>query len=392
MLAGLLLSWLPAAAQQVPPETADAVTKAQAGPWGEIEYFYIYLEAPDVLMERFPLPSAITRWAVPKMELGDLNKTLTSNGLTNEEVLELLAGPSPIREGDWVYLFPSDNLLLSLPRERRSQLYKYLSQFHPNSFHESPVYFPGSNVRLWAQGTKLAQDKIDLIDRLSFDRGGIDAFSDVPALLKAARGESEARSLYQQLSRTRTLMPRLVITPETDIESLLNYWITGINLRRKEIEPILKSISSTPGARYLDLVHLLPALPRKLLYTYPDTQMISMGLLPDCHWTTLNFFNYSPQDYYLTQLAATSAILENFVKVDPPYRFGDVMMFVNSNGEAVHSCTYIAADIVFTKNGRTPAMPWIFMDLTGLEQMYGVKDSGNRIQGFRHKKGLAPGR
>lgn len=70
----------------------------------------------------------------------------------------------------------------------------------------------------------------------------------MPALLKAARGESEARSLYQQLSRTRTLMPRLVITSETDIESLLNYWITGINLRRKEIEPILKSISSTPGA------------------------------------------------------------------------------------------------------------------------------------------------
>lgn len=61
------------------------------------------------------------------------------------------------------FICSSDNLLLSLPRERRSQLYKYLSQFHPNSFHESPVYFPGSNVRLWAQGTKLAQDKIDLI-------------------------------------------------------------------------------------------------------------------------------------------------------------------------------------------------------------------------------------
>lgn len=66
MLAGLLLSWLPAAAQQVPPETADAVTRSAGGPVGEIEYFYIYLEAPDVLMERFPLPSAITRWAVPR--------------------------------------------------------------------------------------------------------------------------------------------------------------------------------------------------------------------------------------------------------------------------------------------------------------------------------------
>lgn len=386
LLALLHLSLFSSAAEPAASEQIEAVTTVQEGPWGSLEYFYIYLEAPDALMERFPLPSTITRWAVPKMELSELNKTLTDHGLTNEEVLELLAGPTPIREGDWVYLFPSDKLLLGVTRERRSRLYQFLGQFHPNSFQESPIYFPSSNARLWARGTKLAEDKIALIDQLSFDRGGIDAFSDVPALLKSARGESEARSLYQQLSRTRTLMPRLVITPDTNIEALLDYWITGINLRRKEIEPILRSIRGTKGAQYLDLVHLLPALPRKLLYTYPDSQMISVGLLPDCHWTTLNFFNYSPQDYYLTQLAATSAILENFTKVDAPYRFGDVLMFINTRGEAVHSCTYIAADIAFTKNGRTPAMPWIFMELTDLEKMYGVRDGGARIQGFRNKK------
>jgi hypothetical protein len=172
----------------------------------------------------------------------------------------------------------------------------------------------------------------------------------------------------------------------------MQYWTTGLNLRRKEMEPILRSVQKTVGAQHLDLVHLLPALTRKLVFTYPDSEMTTQGLLPDCHWTTLNFFSYSTQNFYLTQSAATSAVLENFDKVEEPYRFGDVLMFLNDNGEAIHSCNYIAADIVFTKNGRTPAMPWMFMELSDQKRIYRVKPGGNRIIGFRHKQVIAAGK
>ena len=90
---------------------------------------------------------------------------------------------------------------------------------------------------------------------------------------------------------------------------------------------------------------------------------MAQGTLPDCHWTTLNFFNYAPQHYYLDTRNATNALLENFEKVDPPYRFGDVLMFMDTDGFARHSCNYLAADIVFTKNGRNPAIPWTLMEL-----------------------------
>lgn len=387
-----LLQPCPLQADVTTIEESHAMGHAASGPWGRIEYFYIYLEAPEALMERFPLPSVINRWAVPKAPLPDVGTKLRECGLSEEHTLKLLTSPSTLTEGEWVYLFPPTQMLVEMDEATRLRIYQWLDDYPLNAFHQSPIFFPGGSVDLWAEGSGMHPDHVARIKSLVYERDGIVAFSDVPALLQMAGGEREARSLYRHLTRTRTIMPRLVVEKDTDIAAVMQYWTTGLNLRRKEMEPILRSVQKTPGARHLDLVHLLPALTRKLVFTYPDSEMTAQGLLPDCHWTTLNFFSYSTQNFYLTQSAATSAVLENFDKVEEPYRFGDVLMFLNENGEAIHSCNYIAADIVFTKNGRTPAMPWMFMELSDQKRIYRVKPGGNRIIGFRHKQVIAAGK
>ncbi len=387
---------LPAGAQisEPPSRSADDsnIVKNSKGSWGDIEYFYVYLEASDSLMERFPLPSTITRWAFPRMEMSELGKLLKNHGLTEASVLELLSNPATIKEGDWIYLFPTINVLRSLSTEARASLYTYLAGFGINTYQQSPIYFPGESVESWARDSELGPDIVQLIKDWSYPRNGILAFSDIPALLGGMKGEARARELFGQFTRTRTVMPRLVIDETSNIPSILEYWTTGLNLRRKDLEPMLRSLQRNKNAHYLDLSHLLPAFARKLLFTYPDSEMITQGLLPDCHWTTLNFFGYDAQNYYLTQAAATSAVLENFERIEPPYRFGDVLMFLTSTDGAVHSCNYIAADIVFTKNGRSPAMPWMFMELTDLARIYDVREGGTRIQGFRHKRAIAAGK
>ena len=61
------------------------------------------------------------------------------------------------------------------------------------------------------------------------------------------------------------------------------------------------------------------------------------------------------------------------------------MFFLDAkNGDAFHSCVYIADDIVFTKNGRNVLSPWIFMKLDEVKKIYLFDDNG-RIQGFRAK-------
>jgi hypothetical protein len=82
---------------------------------------------------------------------------------------------------------------------------------------------------------------------------------------------------------------------------------------------------------------------------------------------------------------ATTAVLERFNPVDPPYKFGDILFFLDSQrGDAFHSCVYIADDVVFTKNGRNVLSPWIFTKLEDVKKVY-LFDNNGRVQGYRNK-------
>jgi hypothetical protein len=43
--------------------------------------------------------------------------------------------------------------------------------------------------------------------------------------------------------------------------------------------------------------------------------------------------------------------------------FGDLLVMIDSEGEAIHMAVFIAGDIVFTKNGMTPLQPWTLMHI-----------------------------
>ncbi|HYF35880.1 MAG TPA: hypothetical protein VD994_11360, partial [Prosthecobacter sp.] len=99
----------------------------------------------------------------------------------------------------------------------------------------------------------------------------------------------------------------------------------------------------------------------------------------------LNFFNYEPHEYLLDSRLATSAVLENFEPVPPPYKYGDVLFFLsNSTGDAFHSCVHLADNIVYTKNGRNLLAPWVLMKLDDVKKIYLYRGDGY-IQAYRRK-------
>jgi hypothetical protein len=113
--------------------------------------------------------------------------------------------------------------------------------------------------------------------------------------------------------------------------------------------------------------------------------MAKNGQLPDCHWTSLNFYNFDASQYLLDSRLATSQVLENFLPVEAPYQFGDILFFLDSlTGDAFHSCVYLADTLVYTKNGRNVLSPWIIMKLEDVKNVYLFRDNG-RVQGFRRK-------
>lgn len=363
-----------------------SVFYANPGPWGKLRSFYIYLEAPKSLVDEFPMPAPKPRWSFPESTEAQLPNYFKDVGLPEGFRKALLDPANQAKMGGMIHLFPPVEGLEAMAPEARALVYGELRKYPGNEYHADPVLITTDTVEEFYQTSKLRPELIGKIRQMSYRYGSCWAFSDLQALLSFADSDSEARLIFKTFTRTRSLMVHLELPKGTDLEPLLDYWSLGLGLRLKDVEPIMQSILDTQGVERLGLTHVLPPLARKLLYTYPSPEFGMQGIQPDCHWTSLNFFNYTPQNYLLSERLAASTVLQRFTPVAPPYRYGDILFYLDSEkGSAEHSCVYLADDMVFTKNGRNAFQPWVILKLDEVNKLY-MHGSVSKIQGYRHKK------
>ncbi len=356
---------------------------ASPGQWGRLRCAFIYLEAPKNLLESFPLPSTKPKWIFPESYKEQLPALFQKAGLPEAMAASVLDPAAVVTANGNVYIYPRLPDLEAMTPEMRAIIYTELSKYPENEFHADPVLIIGQEIKEWYRTSKLRPEIVAKIEQLAYKRGETTAFSDLALLLNYAQSDSEAKAIFKAMTRTRSIMVKIEVDHSTNIDELMNFWTLGMGLRRKDVEPLVQSIIDTDGIEALPLSHMLPALVRKLLYTYPGLDMAKHGTLPDCHWTSLNFFNYEPHEYLLDSRLATSAVLENFTPVEPPYKYGDVLFFLNNTtGDAYHSCVHLADNLVFTKNGRNLLSPWLIMRLDDVKKIYLYRGDG-RVQGFR---------
>lgn len=369
----------------VPAQPTPSVFETNPGPWGKLQCAYVYLEAPQSLLDGFPLPSLTPRWTFPASFISSLQTFLSKAGLSDSQVSLFLSKERLVIDDGFVHILPPPNELENLTPETRAFIYTELAKIPENEYQVDPVLIIGTTVEEWYKGSKLRPELIGKIKKLSYTRGETIAFSDIPLLLNYAQSDSEARAIFKACTRTRNLMIRLKLEKNSNAEEIIKYWSFGIGLRRKDLEPLIQSVIELDGVDDIGISHLLPALARKLLYTYPGLDMAKHGIMPDCHWTSLNFFNFEPHEYLLDARLATSQVLEQFSPVEPPYQYADVLFFLDNNtGDAFHSCVHLADNIVYTKNGRNILSPWVIMRLEDVKKIYLYKGNG-RVQGFRRK-------
>lgn len=338
------------------------------------------------MVESYPLPNTTTRWSFPEEEAARLPSMFATLGLP-EMLVTVLSQPSAqIREGGWIHLFPPSSDVERLDPLIRGRLYAHLGKFEVNEFHHDPVLILSDTVEEWYRSSSLRPEVIAAIAKLSYRRGETWALSDLPLLLNMASNETEARNMFRAFTRTRTYLVKLVVSSDLNAESVRDYWsIGGKSFRLKSLDPLINSIKETDQSVDLDISHVIPALPRKLIYNYPGTSYQSKGILPDCHWTSLNFFNYEPHEYLLDARLATNRVLEDYAPAEPPYTYGDILFFLRTeDGDAFHSCLYLADNLVFTKNGRNQLSPWIISTIQDVSRVY-LSITPGRIQAYRRK-------
>jgi hypothetical protein len=382
-----LLSFLPALAALVTVTAAHAESKIQQcgpGPWGTIEYQTIYLEAPEWIITQFPLPSVQPRWCFPTSKREDLHRFLLQAGIEKEMAERWLNSPRCQVIDGYLTIFPSPADVEAMPGPARSIINPELAKLPVNEFFNQPIYITANSVDEWLHGSSLPPKVVELIKKLAYLEGDALLFSNVSTLLSHAESETEARQWLKEITRTKALLAYLRIGPDEDVKAVADYWSSG--WRRKDVLPLLESVAETASNNRLDLTHLLPSQPRKLIYTYPSTDAALFGQTPNCHWTSLNFFNYFPQNIYLDLKLAATGVLSNYSPVSKADTFGDVLFFLDAEGNAFHSCVYIADNLVYTKNGDNPVAPWILTTLEEVKQIY-LRKAGAKISAFRRGEG-----
>ncbi|MCB1231244.1 MAG: hypothetical protein KDN19_13300 [Verrucomicrobiae bacterium] len=362
--------------------------RVKPGPWGDLEYYYTYLEAPDSLVELVPVPSQQTVWRFPGSKPEDVRALFANSGMS-EELIDELGNRSVWHISvDGIRVHPTDRVIKELPIGARLKIYQVLRGFEENSFHRNPVIIESGDVAGWFAGTGLSDIAIAAIDSLSYPLGPSLAFSDLPFLLGLMSSEKEERDLLRATTRTRTLILRLRVNKDSDFQTLSDYWTAGF--KYKDILPLLESVQRTEGVERIDIAHLLPPLPRKLLYTFPSVSLGLSGRYPDSFWTALNFFEFWPKEKFLNTVEVEKEVRTNFTRVAPPYRYGDILVMIDpGSGRVVHSCVYLADDIVYTKNGPGLLRPWILMRMPDLITRL-ASEQVPVVEGWRRKDVISP--
>jgi hypothetical protein len=337
-------------------------------PWGKLAKHQIFLEAPERLVTMFPTPSSTTNWVLAEKDLPKLVELLQKSMLP-ESIWQPMLGPDRmLKLPDGVALYPAPELLAKMTEADRSAIYTLLAHTPGNEYIQQPLVITTSLDR-WVHGTELPAPMQKIVRQMAWTDGHNRYFSDLSSLVASAANRNEITLAMKHMTRTESLLVELEISSESNMSSIQAYWKAGRD--RTDAGAILASLvpDEKGNISRISISHLLPPHVRRLLYAYPEMSQGVIGRFPDCHWTSLNFWEASPQEYFIDTTAAGRELANNYDLVTDELRLGDVLLF--RNGDAgLHSCVYIAANVVFSKNGGNVAHPWVLCEIEDLFSHY----------------------
>lgn len=361
-----------------------AVARAASGgsntpPWGRLEYTPIALDRPDEYFTNDFSQSPKPVWVFQDHSAEKVSTLFTSLELT-ESTRAWLANRT-----NWQFLphtiiiAPPPEVVLSLSPETRRRFYETLGRLPGNYLQAMPFRFRADGFDDWFAGCGLPSEKMELVRRLSYPQAGTLCFADAATFGQISTPE-ETKCLIKSLWRVSTFVMKVQVNPRTDIDALVNYW--GVLGAARTYKPLLESMARVPEGTTLNISYFLPPFARLRLFTYPNPRE-PQTIRQDCFWSSMNFFNTTPDNGYFDPAYTRQVLASDFARVrDSSRHFGDLLMLLGADQQALHMCVYIADDVVFTKNGANPQQPWVLMKLSEMLGQY-EKDQPFEIVVYR---------
>jgi hypothetical protein len=365
-------------------DTSLDIAKAQDIPaWGQFIERDFDLEQPDEYVDYETDTNRAEAWVFEGMTPDEARVKMQSSGLTADQIADAMQPSRVAFANSSTVITPDDDLVFSLPEQTRAKLYAVLAHFPANEFMHFPFCF-GTNVfDSWFGDGKIDAETFSLLKKLVYVRGETVCFSDLVPLLQRVPDEKNRQRLVKALSRQSALLLGIRIWPDTDIDKLLGYWAWAPGVKVIDARPLLESMKRLPNGGGVGILYLLPPFARERLYTYPLPSQLGDPTM-DCHWSTMNFFNATPDNRFSDPKYTSAYIAANFYPIAKPTAYGDVVLLLDENGSAIHSGVYLADNIIFTKNGNNFAQPWMLMRLKDLVAEY-TTDVPPRVVVYRNK-------
>ena len=374
----LLVAWLarpessPAPRPARPAAAAARALPAHSGPWGQLESSRILIEPPEDFVPPFYLTPQPLRWTFTGGTDISLTALWETAGLSPAQRMSL---DQPARRevtATGIVLQPDRDLVLGLSPEARAKIYAVLAAFPENPPQFDPFRGGVGAKEDWFDEAALPADVVALTRRMFYRRGDVVLFSDYDLVLPLLSNPADRIRYIKVLARKSALLVQVHVNHGSDVDALAAYW--GEGRRSKDVRPLLQSLAQRGDGGTIDIVHLLPPFARALLYTYPVPPGRSVDLKRDCHWTSFNFYNAQPDDRFAHLEFVQQTILNEYYPTSSTPALGDIVMLMRPGERGVHSCVYIADDIVFTKNGPSFSTPWQLARLEKVIEFYSLTE------------------
>jgi hypothetical protein len=362
-----------------PPTTLTVTARALAltnyvethvTPAGTFEYVRMPLGEPDDLLPDVRVPLGAPRWMFPGYSKEKLEEFLRSVDLTDAHRAILLNPTNWETAPEGIYVNPPVELIATMGRRARSQIYPLLAESPMNAPQHYPFRFPLTGVEDRLGDSGLSPATLALVKRWLYADGGTACFAD-GAVAQRLLPAQEFNTLVNALYREPTFLMRLKVMPDSDINQLLRYWSKHGNSR--ELKPLFQSLARIPGGGAINVEHLLPPFARLRLYTHGPFTTDTAKSRQNCFWTALNFFNEQPDAQYLDTVNVIRTLRTHYHEAEGERQFGDLVCLMDEKGLPAHICVFVADDVVFTKDGIDDRQPWVLIKIPDMLVEYASK-------------------
>jgi len=352
-------------------------------PWGQLTVRDIDLEQPEEYAAYEIDTNRVETWTFEGMNADAVRSVMQSSGLPEEQIERALSPACIIYTNSNTVVTPDRDLVFALPPEARAKLYAVLGRFAANELMQFPFCFPGNTFDARVDKSGISGATLAILQNALYPRGDAQCFSDLAALLHGIPDEAERMQTVKALSHQSAVLMGIRVWPDSDIDKIINYWSVPAGARLMDVRPFLESLKREPNGGAASILYFLPPFARARLYTFPLPAQPGDPAM-DCHWTTMNFFNETPDNRFSDPKYTVAYILSHYYTIARPSMYGDLIFLLNKKGDAIHSAVYLADDIVFTKNGNNSAQPWMLMHLKDLVAEYSA-DGAPDVVVYRNK-------